>query len=93
MPCQKPWDIQKRQIIFYVFSRPDDARIIGNYFRGFKEDYVKFSGASNSVVAFDNFDGSGLALYVENCLSDRKGSGKLNELSNLLIYKNRLSHQ
>jgi len=70
---------------------PDDARIVGNYFRGFKEDYVKFSGARNSVVAFNNFDGPGLALYIENCRSDREGSGKLNELSNLLIYENRLS--
>jgi hypothetical protein len=70
---------------------PDDARIVGNYFRGFKEDYVKFSGARNSVVAFNNFDGPGLALYIENCRSDREGSGKLNELSNLLIYKNQLS--
>jgi hypothetical protein len=70
---------------------PEDARIMANYFRGFKYDYVKFSGARNSLVAYNFFDGPGLSLFIENCANDKDGSGKLNELSDLTIYDNRLS--
>ena len=67
-----------------------DARILSNYFRGFQGNYVKFSGARNSVIAYNNFDGPGVSTYIEMCENNRNGVTKGRHLINLTYFENRL---
>ena len=74
--------------IFYM-KGVQDIHIIANYFRGFYDDYTKFSGARDAIVAFNNYDGPEHRSYIEECID--KGPGKKgNFLEHNIFYGNRL---
>lgn len=71
------------------FKGVQDVQVIANYFRGFYDDYMKFSGARDCVVAYNNFDGPECRAYIEEC-EDLGPGRKGNYLERILYYGNRL---